>query len=39
VPGARALVVVGSSHKPYFDAYLGLMHEVRVVPAVQVLGR
>jgi hypothetical protein len=38
-PGARALVIVGSTHKPYFDAYLGMMHEVRLVPAAQVLGR
>ena len=38
-PGGRALVVVGSTHKPYFDAYLGMMHEVRVVPVAQVLGK
>lgn len=38
-PGGRALVVVGSTHKPYFDAYLGMMHEVRVVPVDQVLGK
>ena len=37
-PGARALVIVGNTHKPYFDAYLGLMHEVRLVPTAQVLG-
>jgi hypothetical protein len=37
-PGARALVIVGNTHKPYFDAYLGLMHEVRVVPTARVLG-
>jgi hypothetical protein len=36
-PGARALVIVGNTHKPYFDAYLRLMHEVRVVPTAQVL--
>ncbi|TMJ13307.1 MAG: hypothetical protein E6G94_12190 [Alphaproteobacteria bacterium] len=36
-PGARALVIVGSTHKPYFDAYLAMMHEVRLVPAAQVL--
>lgn len=29
-PGARVLSIVGSSHKPYFDAYLGMMHDVRV---------
>jgi hypothetical protein len=38
-PGQRALVIVGATHKPYFDAYLGLMHEVRLVPAEQVLGK
>lgn len=37
-PGARALVVVGSTHKPYFDAYLGLMHELRLVPTQEVIG-
>jgi hypothetical protein len=37
-PGQRALVIVGATHKPYFDAYLGLMHEVRLVPVAQVLG-
>ncbi len=30
-PGARVLSIVGSSHKPYFDRYLGMMHEVRIV--------
>ena len=38
-PGARALVIVGSTHKPYFDAYLGMMHEVRLVPTEEVIGR
>ena len=38
-PGSRALVIVGSTHKPYFDAYLGMMHEIRLVPAEQVLGK
>ncbi len=37
--GGRALVVVGSTHKPYFDAYLGMMHEVRVVPSSEILGQ
>jgi len=32
-------VIVGSTHKPYFDAYLGMMHEVRVVQAREVLGK
>lgn len=30
-PGARVLSIVGASHKPYFDAYLGLMHDVKVL--------
>jgi hypothetical protein len=38
-PGQRALVIVGATHKPYFDTYLGMMHEVRVVRAAQVLGK
>ncbi|MGL6289432.1 MAG: DUF5694 domain-containing protein [Silanimonas sp.] len=32
-PGVRALTIVGSSHKPYFDAYLGLMHDIEVEDA------
>jgi hypothetical protein len=38
-PGRRALVIVGATHKPHIEAYLGLMHEVRVTPAAQLLGR
>lgn len=30
-PGAKVLSIVGASHKPYFDAYLGLMHDIDVV--------
>ena len=30
-PGAHVLAIVGASHKPYFDAYLGMMHDVEVV--------
>jgi Family of unknown function (DUF5694) len=36
-PGARVLSIVGSSHKPYFDAYLNLLHDVRLVDAETVL--
>jgi hypothetical protein len=36
-PGRRALVVVGVSHKPYLDAYLHQMHDVRVVDMVPIL--
>lgn len=38
-PGERALVIVGATHKPYFDGYLGMMHELRLVPAAQLLGK
>ncbi len=37
-PGTRALVIVGSTHKPYFDAYLPMSHEVRLVPTHEVIG-
>jgi hypothetical protein len=36
-PGARVLAIVGSSHKPYFDAYLEMMQDVVLVDAEQVL--
>lgn len=36
-PGQRALVVVGASHKPYLDAYLHQMHDVRVVDVIPLL--
>ncbi|KQM87589.1 hypothetical protein ASE67_07830 [Sphingomonas sp. Leaf23] len=36
-PGRRALVVVGVSHKPYLDAYLHQMHDVRVIDMVPLL--
>ncbi|MBR7745935.1 DUF5694 domain-containing protein [Undibacterium baiyunense] len=36
-PGARVLSVVGSSHKPYFDAYLNMMHEVQLVDSAKLL--
>jgi hypothetical protein len=35
-PGGRVLVIVGSSHKPWFDAYLRMMSDVRVVDATAV---
>ena len=38
-PGGRVLSIVGSSHKPYFDAYLALMHDVEVVDVQAVLGQ
>jgi len=33
-PGARVLSVVGTSHKPYVDAYLQMMHDVEVVDSL-----
>jgi hypothetical protein len=36
-PGARILVIVGSAHKPWFDAYLSMMSDVEVVDAARVL--
>jgi hypothetical protein len=36
-PGERVLVVVGGSHKPFFDAYLRQMMGVKVVDAETVL--
>ncbi len=36
-PGARVLNVVGASHKAYFDAYLDLMHEVKLGDVEAVL--
>ncbi len=36
-PGARVLSIVGASHKPYFDAYLNMMHEVKLMDAEGVL--
>lgn len=36
-PGARVLTIVGSSHKPWFDAWLGQMQGVELVDVEQVL--
>ncbi len=36
-PGARVLVITGSAHKAWFDAYLGMMTDVEIVDARQVL--
>jgi len=36
-PGGRFLVIVGSAHKPWLDAYLSMMSDVRVVDAQTVL--
>ena len=36
-PGARVLNVVGVSHKAYYDAYLDMMHDVKLIDAEAVL--
>jgi hypothetical protein len=36
-PGGRILVIVGSAHKPWFDAYLRMMSDVEVVDAERAL--
>jgi hypothetical protein len=36
-PGARVLVVVGASHKGYFEAYLAMMHDIRLNDVEAVL--
>jgi hypothetical protein len=36
-PGARVLSIVGSAHKPWFDAWLGQMQGVDIVDAEAVL--
>lgn len=36
-PGARVLAVVGASHKPWFDHWLGMLQGVDIVDAVKVL--
>jgi hypothetical protein len=36
-PGAKVLVLVGASHKTYFDAYLNQMHDIELVDAQSVL--
>jgi hypothetical protein len=36
-PGARVLNIVGSSHKPFYDAYLDLMPDVTLVDVEAVL--
>ncbi|WP_395942684.1 DUF5694 domain-containing protein [Brevundimonas sp.] len=36
-PGTRMLTIVGASHKPYYEAYLNLMHDVVLADAEPVL--
>lgn len=37
MPGGRVLVITGSAHKPWFDAYLSMMVDVEIVDAGAVL--
>ncbi len=36
-PGAKVLVIVGASHKSYFDLYLDQMHDIEIVDIKEVL--
>ena len=36
-PGGKVLSVVGASHKPYFEAYLDQMHDIKVVSTDDIL--
>lgn len=36
-PGTRALAIVGSSHKPYYERYLGVLSEIRLASTDAVL--
>lgn len=36
-PGARVLVIVGATHKGYFDAYLDMMQDVQIVDVAPFL--
>ena len=36
-PGSRLLVITGASHKGYLDAYLGMMHDLKVESPLPLL--
>lgn len=36
-PGTRVLAIVGSSHKPYYERYLGVLSEIRLVSVERLL--
>ncbi|TPE61181.1 hypothetical protein FJQ54_09830 [Sandaracinobacter neustonicus] len=36
-PGGRVLVLTGASHKGYLDAYLGMMHDVKIADPLPLL--
>jgi hypothetical protein len=37
IPGGRVLVVVGAAHKPWLEAYLGMMSDARIIDAEAIL--
>ncbi|TDF35181.1 hypothetical protein EYS14_22660 [Alteromonadaceae bacterium M269] len=37
-PGAKVLVIVGASHKSYFDLYLDQMHDIEIIDIKEVFG-
>lgn len=36
-PGTRVLAIVGASHKPYYERYLGVLSEMRLADVAEVL--
>lgn len=36
-PGTRMLAIVGASHKGYYEAYLNMMHDVKLVDTLSLL--
>lgn len=36
-PGIRVLAIVGASHKPYYERYLGMLSEIRLADVAEVL--
>lgn len=36
-PGIRLLAIVGASHKPYYERYLGMLSEMRLADVAEVL--
>ena len=36
-PGIRVLAIVGASHKPYYERYLGMLSEMRLADVAEVL--
>lgn len=37
IPGKRTLTIIGASHKGYVEAYLNMMHDVKLIDAEEVL--